>query len=71
MKHTILLSLILAALGLTGCVQSTVTRVREDGAKEVIVTKGLSDPARDVTVRLGDRLLDRYLGPDVETRSSK
>ena len=64
MKTTIIY--LLLALALSSCVQSTVTRVREDGAKEVIVTKGLSDPARDITVRIGDRLLDRYLGPDVE-----
>ena len=58
--------LLLIALSLSSCVQSTVTRVREDGAKEVITSRGLTDRAAGIGLRVGDRVLDRWLGPDVE-----
>lgn len=64
MKPTLLY--LLLCMALSGCVQSTVTRVRDDGAKEVIVTKGLSDRAASTGLLIGDRLLDRWLGADVE-----
>jgi hypothetical protein len=68
MKRTILFALL--SLLLSGCTTSTVTRVREDGAKEVIVTKGLSDRAAGISLIVGDRLLDAYLPPRID-RASK
>lgn len=56
---------------LSACQVTTVTRVREDGSKETVVTKGLSDRAATTGLLIGDRVLDRYLGPDVEKGGNK
>lgn len=69
MKPT--LPYLLLAIALSSCQTVTTTRVREDGAKEVIVTKGLSDRAATTGLLIGDRLLDRYLGADVEPQPAK
>jgi hypothetical protein len=55
---------------LCACQVTTVTRELPDGSKETVVTKGLSDRAASTGLLIGDRLLDRYLGPDGE-RGSK
>lgn len=61
---------LLLALLLTGCTVTTTTRPLPDGGTETTVNKGLSDRAAGIGLRVGDRLLDRYLGPDLE-RGSK
>jgi hypothetical protein len=62
---------LLLCMALSGCATTVTTRPLEGGGTVTTTEKGLTDRAAGISVRLGDRLLDRYLGADVETKSSK
>jgi hypothetical protein len=66
MKPALLLSLLL-----TGCATTETTRTLPDGSVERRTERGLTDRAAGIGIRVGDRVLDRYLGPDGEKESSK
>jgi hypothetical protein len=70
MKTTRILAVALCLELLTGCMTTTTTRPLDGGGTETVTSKGLSDRAAGLGLRVGDRLLDRYLGPDLE-RGSK